>query len=96
MNLALWIVPGRLAAAGLILPAALGIAPLGAVGAVGAVGVAMLMVGATITHLRLQEAQSVLLSLVVPTRTPADRELHREPAGPIGQGAIHEHSSHLG
>jgi hypothetical protein len=93
MNLALWIVPGRLAAAGLILPAALGIAPLGAVGAV---GVAMLMVGATITHLRLQEAQSVLVSLVVPTRTPADRELHREPAGPIGQGAIHEHSSHLG
>ncbi|MCT2593159.1 DoxX family protein [Streptomyces sp. N2-109] len=54
-----------LAAVGLILPAALDIAPV--VVPLAAVGLVLLMVGAIITHLRRQEAQSVMANLVVLT-----------------------------
>ncbi len=52
-----------LAAAGLILPAALGIAPV--LVPLAAVGVALLMIGAIITHLRRHEAEVIVVNLVV-------------------------------
>jgi hypothetical protein len=50
-----------LAAAGLILPAALGIVPV--LVPLAAVGIALLMVGAMATHLRRHEAVGVVLNL---------------------------------
>ncbi len=50
------------AAVGLILPAAIGIAPV--LVPVAAVGVALLMVGAMMTHLRRHEALGVVLNLI--------------------------------
>jgi uncharacterized membrane protein YphA (DoxX/SURF4 family) len=50
-----------LAAVGLILPAAFDIAPV--LVPLAAVGLAMLMVGAIITHLRRHEAQALLVTL---------------------------------
>lgn len=52
-----------LAAAGLILPTALGIAPV--VVPLAAVGLVLLMVGAIITHLRRHEARAVVVNLAV-------------------------------
>lgn len=52
-----------LAAVGLILPAALGIAPV--LVPVAAVGLVLLMVGAMITHVRRHEAKAVVLNLAV-------------------------------
>ncbi|MFI8240760.1 DoxX family protein [Streptomyces sp. NPDC085866] len=52
-----------LAAAGLILPAALHIAPV--LVPLAAVGWVLLMIGAVITHLRRQEAQAVVVNLVL-------------------------------
>lgn len=52
-----------LAAAGLILPAALDIAPV--MVPVSAVGLVALMVGAGITHARRQEARSVAINVVL-------------------------------
>ena len=54
-----------LAGVGLILPAALGIAPI--LVPLAAVGVVLLMVGAIITHLRRHEMPSVGVNLVVLT-----------------------------
>ena len=51
-----------LAAAGLILSAALGIAPV--LVPLAAIGVVLLMVGATITHLRRHEPAGVVLNLI--------------------------------
>lgn len=52
-----------LAAVGLILPAALGIAPV--LVPLAAVGVVLLMAGAIITHLRRHEGQAMAASLVL-------------------------------
>ena len=52
-----------LAAAGLILPAALGIAPVFV--PLAAVGLILLMAGAIITHLRRHEARAVVVNLAV-------------------------------
>jgi hypothetical protein len=52
-----------LAAVGLILPAALGIAPI--LVPLAAVGLVLLMVGAIITHLRRHEAQSIVVNLAL-------------------------------
>jgi len=52
-----------LAAVGLILPAALGIAPV--LVPLAAVGVVLLMVGAILTHLRRHEAQPVVVNLAL-------------------------------
>jgi hypothetical protein len=52
-----------LAAAGLILPAALGIAPV--LVPLAAVGLVLLMAGAIITHFRRHEAQALVLNLAV-------------------------------
>jgi uncharacterized membrane protein YphA (DoxX/SURF4 family) len=52
-----------LAAVGLILPAALGIAPV--LVPLAAVGLVLLMVGAIITHLRRHEAQVIVVNLAV-------------------------------
>ncbi|MFE2099081.1 MULTISPECIES: DoxX family protein [unclassified Streptomyces] len=52
-----------LAAAGLILPAALHVAPV--LVPLAAVGWVLLMTGAVITHLRRQEAQAVAVNLVL-------------------------------
>lgn len=52
-----------LAAAGLILPAALHIAPV--LVPLAAVGWALLMIGAMITHLRRQEARAIPVNLVL-------------------------------
>jgi uncharacterized membrane protein YphA (DoxX/SURF4 family) len=52
-----------LAAAGLILPAALDIAPV--LVPLAAVGLVLLMVGAMITHLRRHEAQAIVVNLAV-------------------------------
>lgn len=52
-----------LAAVGLVLPAALDIAPV--LVPLAAVGVVLLMVGAMIMHLRRREAQAVVANLVV-------------------------------
>lgn len=52
-----------LAAAGLILPAALGIAPV--LVPLAAVGLVLLMAGAIITHLRRHEASALVVNLAV-------------------------------
>lgn len=52
-----------LAGVGLILPAALGIAPV--LVPLAAVGLVLLMVGAIITHLRRHEAQAIVVNLVL-------------------------------
>jgi len=52
-----------LAAVGLILPAALDIAPV--LVPLAAVGVALLMVGAVITHLRRHEAQALVVNVAL-------------------------------
>jgi hypothetical protein len=52
-----------LAAVGLILPAALGIAPV--LVPLAAVGLVLLMVGAIITHLRRNEIQAIVVNLVL-------------------------------
>ena len=52
-----------LAAVGLILPAALDIAPV--LVPLAAVGLVLLMVGAIITHLRRHEAQAIVVNLAV-------------------------------
>jgi hypothetical protein len=52
-----------LAAVGLILPAALGIAPV--LVPLAAVGWVLLMVGAMITHLRRHEAQAIVVNLAL-------------------------------
>jgi hypothetical protein len=52
-----------LAAVGLILPAALDIAPV--LVPLAAVGLVLLMVGAAITHLRRHEAQAIVVNLAV-------------------------------
>lgn len=52
-----------LAAVGLILPAALDIAPV--LVPLAAVGLALLMVGAVITHLRRREPQGIVVTLVL-------------------------------
>ena len=52
-----------LAAVGLILPAALDIAPV--LVPLAAVGLVLLMVGAIITHLRRHEAQAIVVNLVL-------------------------------
>jgi uncharacterized membrane protein YphA (DoxX/SURF4 family) len=52
-----------LAAVGLLLPAALGIAPI--LVPLAAVGLVLLMVGAIITQLRRHEAQAIVVNLVV-------------------------------
>jgi hypothetical protein len=52
-----------LAAAGLILPAALGIAPV--LVPLAAVGWVLLMAGAIITHLRRHEAQAIVVNLTL-------------------------------
>ncbi|MEU6034165.1 DoxX family protein [Actinomadura sp. NPDC047616] len=51
-----------LGAAGLVLPAALGIAPV--LVPLAAVGLVLLMVGAMITHLRRHEATAIVVNLV--------------------------------
>jgi uncharacterized membrane protein YphA (DoxX/SURF4 family) len=52
-----------LAAVGLILPAALGIAPV--LVPLAAVGLVLMMVGATITHLRRHEVQAIVVPLAL-------------------------------
>ncbi len=52
-----------LAAVGLILPAALGIAPV--LVPLAAVGLVLLMVGAAITHLRRHEGQAIVVNLAL-------------------------------
>jgi uncharacterized membrane protein YphA (DoxX/SURF4 family) len=52
-----------LAAVGLILPAAFGIAPV--LVPLAAVGLVLLMVGATITHLRRHEVQAIVVPLAL-------------------------------
>jgi uncharacterized membrane protein YphA (DoxX/SURF4 family) len=52
-----------LAAVGLVLPAALGIAPV--LVPLAAVGLVLLMVGAIITHVRRHEAQAVVVNLAL-------------------------------
>ncbi|MET0233035.1 MAG: DoxX family protein [Kibdelosporangium sp.] len=52
-----------LAAAGLILPAVLGIAPV--LVPLAAIGLVLLMIGAIITHLRRHETQAVVVCLVL-------------------------------
>src|SRR5215471_16247078 len=52
-----------LAAVGLILPAALGIAPV--LVPLAAVGLVLLMAGAFITHVRRHEARGILVSLIL-------------------------------
>ncbi|HEY0448564.1 DoxX family protein [Actinophytocola sp.] len=52
-----------LAAVGLILPAALDLVPV--LVPLAAVGLVVLMVGATITHLRRHEAQAIVVNLVL-------------------------------
>ena len=52
-----------LAAAGLILPAALGIAPI--LVPLAAVGVVLLMIGAIITHTRRDEAPSIVVNIAI-------------------------------
>lgn len=52
-----------LAAIGLILPAALGIAPI--LVPLAALGVALLMVGAMITHLRRGETQPIAVNVII-------------------------------
>src|SRR6266508_4530524 len=76
MNIALWIIAGLLAVAflaigalevlaavGLILPAALDIAPV--LAPLAAVGLVLLMVGAFIAHVRRREAQAIVVTLVL-------------------------------
>ena len=52
-----------LAAAGLVLPAALGIAPI--LTAFAAAGVLLTMVGATIAHVRMREAERIVVPLAL-------------------------------
>jgi uncharacterized membrane protein YphA (DoxX/SURF4 family) len=52
-----------LAAVGLVLPAALGVAPV--LVPLAAVGLVLLMAGACVTHLRRREAQGVVVTLVL-------------------------------
>jgi uncharacterized membrane protein YphA (DoxX/SURF4 family) len=52
-----------LAAIGLILPAALGIAPV--LVPLAAVGLVLLMIGAMITHLRRGESQAIVVNLII-------------------------------
>jgi uncharacterized membrane protein YphA (DoxX/SURF4 family) len=52
-----------LAAVGLILPAALGIAPI--LVPLAAVGVVLLMIGAIVTHARRSETQSIVVNVLI-------------------------------